>query len=391
MPPIRRPHLLLVESLPTIAGGQAAMVQLASGWHDDLKLSALLPSPGPLSEALSAQGIHCFFAEQGDYTLLRKTQRDVVSYARRLPRLITTTARLMREQEIDAIYANSARVFAWAAFGAALACRPAIWHHHALLADSTTLRLVTNVARLPTVRRIICASTAAQTQFASVAAKTVYIPYGINIDRFVPDPAARQRIRQELGLSADQWVVGMVGDLIPLKGQHTLIQAIQSTHGQKAQGSDSPPITALFIGAARHGEAESEGYAATLHTMAHSMAGDMIRFLGRRSDIPDLLNALDLLVVASSRETGPLALMESLACATPVVSTRVGIAPDLLHPDALFDYDDAQALRATLQRWLSDPARRAAVGAAGRARIVQELNLAHFQKRVLAEIKASLP
>ena len=105
-----------------------------------------------------------------------------------------------------------------------------------------------------------------------------------------------------------------------------------------------PPVTALLIGDARPGEAESEGYAATLR----KMAGPNVRFLGRRSDIPDLLNALDLLVVASSRETGPLVLMESLACATPVISTPVGIAPDLLPPDALFAVDDAQSLHDNL-------------------------------------------
>jgi glycosyltransferase involved in cell wall biosynthesis len=252
--------------------------------------------------------------------------------------------------------------------------------------------MVTTAAKWPTVRRIVCASTAAQQQFADrvskeVAAKTVVIPYGINTDRFAPDPAARQRVRQALGLRADEWVVGMVGDLIPLKGQHTLLAALQPSPDHDV----SRPITALLIGAARPREAESEAYAQSLQEMAGATAGEKVRFLGRRSDVPDLLNAIDLLVVASSRETGPQVLMESLACGTPAISTAVGIAPDLLPPDALFAYDDEQALRATLHRWLSDPDRRAATGAAGRARIVQELNLPRFQQRVLAEIQTSLP
>ena len=123
----------------------------------------------------------------------------------------------------------SARVFAWSAIAAALVKRPAIWHHHALLADSTTLRLVTNVARLPTVRRIVCASSAAQAQFTNVAAKTVMIPYGINTERFTPNPSARQRLREELSLDPQALIIGMVGDLIPLKGQETLINALQSS------------------------------------------------------------------------------------------------------------------------------------------------------------------
>ena len=382
MPPDQRPHLLLIESLPTIAGGQAALVQLASGWHDHFKFSALLPAPGPLADAFSSQGVNCFFTEQGDYTLLRKTTRDITAYAQRVPRLTNATLRLIGEQKIDLVYGNSARVFVWSAFAAALARRPIIWHHHALLADSTTLRLVTNVARLPTVRRIICASSEAQRQFSNVAPKTITIPYGINTERFQPDPAARQNIRQELGLAPDALVIGMVGDLIPLKGQETLLKAVLPQAGDAL-----PPITTLIIGAARPGEIESEAYAEGLR----GMAGPTVRFLGRRSDVPALLNALDLLVVASSRETGPLVLMESLACTTPVLSTPVGIAPDLLHTDALFPAGDAQTLRARLRQWLADPARRAAVGQAGRARVIQELSLPRFQARVLAEINAVLP
>jgi glycosyltransferase involved in cell wall biosynthesis len=383
LPRDQRPHLLLIESIPTIAGGQAAMVQLASGWHDALKISALLPGPGPLADALTSQGVTCFFAEQGDYTLLRKTRRDVTAYARRLPRLIFTTTRLIREQGIDMLYANSARTFAWAALAATLARRPVLWHHHALLADAKTLHLVTNVARLPAVRRVICSSSGAQAQFASVAAKTVVIPYGINTDRFAPNPAARQTTRQSLGLGPDQLVVGMVGDLIPLKGQDTLIKALQSS----PDSQDLPPVTTLLIGGPRPGEAESEAYAAHLQ----QIAGSNVRFLGRRSDIPDLLNAIDLLVVASSRETGPLVLLESLACTTPALSTPVGISPDLLPADAIFPVGDVQALRAALQRWLADPARRASVGTTGRTQVIQELSLPSYQSRVLAEIHAFLP
>jgi glycosyltransferase involved in cell wall biosynthesis len=375
--------LLLIESIPTIAGGQAAMVQLASGWHDVLKISALLPGPGPLADALTSQGVTCFFAEQGDYTLLRKTQRDVTAYARRLPRLISTTVRLIREQGIDMLYANSARVFTWAALAATLARCPVLWHHHALLADAKTLHLVTNVARLPAVRRVICSSSGAQAQFASVAAKTVVIPYGINTDRFAPNPTARQTIRQSLGLDPNELVVGMVGDLIPLKGQDTLIRALQGDPNNQ----NFPPVTTLFIGDPRPGEAESEAYAEHLK----QIAGPNVRFLGRRSDIPDLLNAIDLLVVASSRETGPLVLLESLACTTPALSTPVGISPDLLPADAIFPVGDDQALRAALQHWLADPLRRASVGSTGRAQVIQELSLPSYQSRVLAEIRTFLP
>lgn len=374
----RRPHLLLLESLPTIAGGQAALVQLARDWKQRFDQTALLPGPGPLAEALTAEGVHCVFAEQGDYTLVRKTARDWLTYGVRLPRLAWTAARLIRQAGIDLIYANSARTFIWAALGATWARTPVVWHHHGVLADGGTLRMVSSAARLPAVQRIICASEGAQAQFAAVAAKTTFIPYGIDTQLFAPDPDARLRLRQSLGLSPDDLVVGMVGDIIPLKRQGLLLQALQA---------EFPQVTCLFIGSPRAGEPESEAYAQELQRAA----GPRVHFLGRRRDIPALLNALDLLVVASTSETGPLVLMEALASGTPVISTPVGIAPQLLSADALFPVDDLTGLRTALARWLADPARRAATGRSGRTRIVEELSLARYQARVLAEIQPLLP
>jgi glycosyltransferase involved in cell wall biosynthesis len=321
--------------------------------------------------------VSTFFAEQGDYTLVRKTGRDRLRYGMRLPELAWTTARLIRRQGIDLVYANSARCFVWAGIGAALARTPIVWHHHGLLNDAATLKLVNATARLPAVRRILCASAAAQAQFPGVAAKTTVIPNGVDVDRFRPDPAGRADIRQSLGLGPDAWVIGMVGDLIPLKGQAVLLRALESL----------PQVTALLVGSPRPGEPESAAYAAQLA----AQAGPCIHFLGRRRDIPALLNALDLLVVASTTETGPLVLMEALACGVPVISTPVGIAPELLPAEALVPVGDVDSLAIALERWLADPARRAAVGAAGRARMVDELSLARFQARVLAEIQPFLP
>jgi glycosyltransferase involved in cell wall biosynthesis len=377
-------HLLLLESLPTIAGGQAVLVQLARGWQGRFRQSALLPGPGPLAQALTAHGVTCTFADQGDYTLLRKTGRDMLRYGLRLPTLAAATARLIRRTQVDLVYANSARTFVWAALGATWARTPVIWHHHGLLADATTLRLVNGAARLPAVRRILCASAAAQAQFAGTPEKTVLIPNGIDTDSFAPDPAARHAMRQALGIAPTQFVVGMVGDLIPLKGQDVLLGALQSS-------PELADMVCLLVGAARPGEAESELYAQRLTTLA----APNTQFLGRRSDIGALLNAFDLLVVASSRETGPLVLLEALACGTPVISTPVGIAPDLLPPDALVPVGDVAALRHALHRAAQQrrtaPEDVAALGAAGRAQVVNAFSLVRFQARVLAEIQPFLP
>ena len=372
--------LLFLEALPTISGGQAVLLSLASLLHRNYDLSILLPGEGPLAEALRALGVHCIFAPIGHYSLLHKTPMDILSYAVRLPWLTLFTWRLICREGINLVYANSARTFVWGTCAAALAGRPIIWHHHSLLTDRKTLDLLQFIGRWRTMRRVVAASGAAAAQFLILKNKVVVIPTGVDTELFRPDPVARTRIRTELGVSREAFTVGMVGDLIPLKGQHTLLEAAQA---------DPTRARYLVIGSARPGDDESNAYAARLH----QMAGDNVVFTGRREDLPAVLNALDLLVVASTSETGPLVLLEALACGVPVVSTPVGRAPELLSGDAcgeLFPIDDANALAQKLMALLNDIDRRTTMSRAARQCAIEHLSLETFRTRVLAEIAAAL-
>jgi len=377
----RKPGLLFLEALPTIAGGQTVLLNLIPALHEDYRIAVLLPGDGPLAAALRAAGVTCFFAPVGRYSLMRKSLRDVAAYALRTPLLALRSAQLIRQWGADLIYANSGPTFLWGALAAQLTGRPMIWHHHNLLADGKTLRLVQTAARLPAVRRIICVSAAARAQLPGAAAKTVVIRNGVDTERFRPDPAARAQIRQELGIPADAAVVGMVGDLIPLKGQATLLAALPALAVQH------PGAWMILVGDARTDDAESVQYAARLRGLATTQ----VKMLGRRSDLPAVLNALDLLVVASERETGPLVLLEALATGVPVISTPVGYAPDLLPADALFAVGDAPALAARLANWLGDPGQLAAAGDRSRQQAVAELSMARMQQQIAAELAALLP
>ena len=369
--------VLFLEALPTISGGQAVLVSLAAHLKEHYDLSALLPGEGPLAEALRQHDTRCYFAPLGSYTLVRKTVTDMLNYAVRFPWLALFTWRLVCRDRVNLVYANSTRTFTWGTLAAALAGRPILWHHHSLLADRKTLALLQFIGHRRTVQRIIAVSEAAAAQFPSLKNKVVVIPTGVDTELFRPDPVARTRVRTEFGLSREAFVVGMVGDLIPLKGQHTLLEAART---------DPSEARYIVIGSARPGDDESNAYAARLH----QMAGNNVIFAGRREDLPAALNALDLLVIASTTETGPLVLLEALACGVPVVSTPVGRAPELLPPEALFPINDAVALADRLQSWRADPSRQQAARSAARTLAEEQLRLEQFHVRVRAEIELAL-
>lgn len=366
--------ILFLEALPTISGGQAVLLNLIPELRKDYNLVALLPHEGPFSEALQVLQVPYYFAPVGQYSLVRKTAWDVVNYTLRFPWLILFTWRLIRSQHVDLVYANSGRTFLWGTLAAMVAGCPVIWHHHNLFADGKTLTLLNLTGRLPTVRRIICVSDAASQQFPGLTHKTVVIPTGVNIQQFHPNSVLGENVRRELNIAVDKKVVGIIGDIIPLKGQHIVLNAI----------SKAPPnVQYLVVGDIRPGDEESQQY----FNYLREVALDNVIFTGRRKDMVSILNALDLLVIASERETGPLVLLEALACGIPVISTPVGRASGLLSPENLFPIGDATALADRLRFWLTNGKKLQTAGCLARDLAKAQLSLEQSHHSIRVEIE----
>jgi glycosyltransferase involved in cell wall biosynthesis len=100
-------------------------------------------------------------------------------------------------------------------------------------------------------------------------------------------------------------------------------------------------------------------------------------FLGERSDIPDLLAAADLLVLPSLYEGLPLAVLEGMAAARPVIATAIGGTSEAIETERsglLVPPSDPQALASAIRRVRSDPALAHRLAAAGRERVVREFS-----------------
>jgi glycosyltransferase involved in cell wall biosynthesis len=109
-----------------------------------------------------------------------------------------------------------------------------------------------------------------------------------------------------------------------------------------------------------------------LTELVHSLGvQDRLLLLGYRSDAPDVLAALDVAVSSSAFEGSPLAVMEYMESARPIVATRVGGVPDLIEDGLhglLVDPGDDAALTAAIRRMLSDREAAGRMGQAARER-----------------------
>lgn len=158
-----------------------------------------------------------------------------------------------------------------------------------------------------------------------------------------------------------------VGGFSPHKNLHLLLDAFRSL---LAQG-EFPDLQLLLVGDYQ-GDVFHSAYESLRQDVRRYRLDDRVCFSGYVSDeaLVDLYNQADLLVLPSLEEGFGLPAFEAAACGTPVVTSSVGPAADLLGPAAWsFPPHDVGVLTDGLRDLLNDPARRRAMGAAGRERV----------------------
>ncbi|TMB00956.1 MAG: glycosyltransferase family 4 protein [Deltaproteobacteria bacterium] len=198
---------------------------------------------------------------------------------------------------------------------------------------------------------------------------------GLDLTRFRParDPAT---VRTELGLGADQPAIGMAVNIQPWKGQDVTLRAVA------ALAEEFPDLVCVLAGGVVRG---AEPFAAALDEFVHARRlGGRVRFLGPRSDIPDLLSALDVVVHASVLpEPFGRILIEAMALGKPVVASNAGGVPEIVvdgRTGVLVPPRDDAALARALGMLLRDPARRARMGAEARERVREHFSVERFAR-----------
>jgi glycosyltransferase involved in cell wall biosynthesis len=200
--------------------------------------------------------------------------------------------------------------------------------------------------------------------------KLVLLGNGVDLERFDPDrvgPGARAARRAELGARADDVVVGLVGRLVWEKGYREVFAAAARLRDRV------PAARVVVIGPLDLDKAD----AVTEADLDAARAGGAITFLGARSDVEELYAAMDVFVLASYREGFPRAAMEAAAMGLPVVVTDIRGGRQVVDHDRtglLVPVRDAEALAAAIAALAADPARRAAMGVAARAKARREFD-----------------
>lgn len=196
----------------------------------------------------------------------------------------------------------------------------------------------------------------------------VHIPLGLDLQPFLDPP--RGLLRRELGLADGERLVGIIGRLVPIKAVDLFLDAAAILHDRY------PDVHFLIVG---DGDERDR-----LCERADELGlGSTVRFLGWRADVTAVYADCDVVVLTSRNEGTPVSLIEALACARPVVATRVGGVADLLGDCGLLvETGDATAVAAAVERLLGDPLLSMQLGAAGRQRVYPRYDQSELVARI---------
>lgn len=154
------------------------------------------------------------------------------------------------------------------------------------------------------------------------------------------------RVRDELRLDPAEFLMVAVGNLYPVKGHEVLLRAL----GQLVSEAPDSSWRLAIVG---RGEEEP-----ALTTLAADLGlDDRVHLLGYRADVADILAAADAFVMPSLSEGMPLALLEAMFAAKPVVASEVGGVPEVVRSGRealLVPPGDPTTLRRAIQLLLSD-------------------------------------
>ncbi|MHB8111270.1 MAG: glycosyltransferase [Syntrophorhabdaceae bacterium] len=196
--------------------------------------------------------------------------------------------------------------------------------------------------------------------------KIITIYNGLNANVFNPGKTS-PTLRGELNLRDDQPLIGLIANFDYRKGHHDFVKACAIIHKRHPD--------AKFVIAGSTSLTDNFEYYQSIREMVdhEGLSGNMV-FLGARSDIPQILKSLDVVVQSSLTEAGPRVPLEAMAMECPLVVTDAGgSSEEVINEQTGFvvPIGDVGAIAATTMRLLSDPALCAKIGNAGRKRVLR--------------------
>jgi glycosyltransferase involved in cell wall biosynthesis len=334
----------------------------------------VLPHDGVLVEDIKALGIPVFIMNLGVLRRKYMTPWGIVGRVFLWISAIRKLRQLTTIHNIQRVYINSANVI----IGPALKQKnqtELVWHLHEIVEHPSVLKnLLADLIKR--ANKVIAVSKATQQFWQTATNKKVELLYnGMDLSKYT-NASANKTIIIPNASPNETWV-GMIGRVQAWKGQDYFLDIIEE---YLTQNPSDTTTRFLIVGDAYPGY---ENLAIEL-ALAIERKGlhKRVTYLGYRSDIPQLLSALDVLVLPStSPDPLPTVVLEAMAADKPVLATAQGGALEMVvdqETGRFMPIENAKEAVAILAELLQDKERLNEMGTAGRRRVEKEFSAAAF-------------
>jgi glycosyltransferase involved in cell wall biosynthesis len=232
------------------------------------------------------------------------------------------------------------------------------------------------------LKYIFCISKAVQSNltnhgFPQEQIKLLY--NGLDPQNFIAVKSKRQ-ILKPLGIGNDSKIVGIVGNIKPWKGQEIVVQAMNIVHQYDKSAR------CLIVGGVSKNPHEIAFFEHLKSTVKALNLNDTIIFTGMRSDIPSIVNTLDVLIHASlAPEPFGRVLLEGMALNKPVITNDIGAGPEIVvdnETGLVVKHHDFEALANAILWILNNPEKAEEMGTRGRIRLEEHFHIRKHIERV---------
>lgn len=174
--------------------------------------------------------------------------------------------------------------------------------------------------------------------------KLVVIQNGYDLKKFKLDREARLRVREELKIRKGEFLIGTVGRYDPQKDHLNLLKSLKILLKKNIN------FKCILVG-----KGLTSSNTVLLEDINRLKLNNNIILGGIRSDIPAIMNALDLHILPSAYGEGfPNVVAEAMACGTPCIATDVGDAREIvLNNDFLVEVKNAHELASKIEKYYS--------------------------------------
>lgn len=354
-------------------GAELALLHLMQEGRDlGVEWIVLFLEDGPMVAQISALGIR---TEQVTAGHLRQVHQFALSVGR--------IAWFARSHRVQAILSWMGKPHFYGAPAALLAGVPSLWFQMGL--PTSRSRMDRMIARLPARGIVACSEFVARAQAHLSPGRPIRaVHLAAELDRFdaarLPTPTA---MRARLKLPSGP-LIGIVGRMQRWKGMHTLVEAMPAVLTR------FPEAHAVIVGG---DHALEEDYSDYLRGRIQALKiADRVILAGLQRNVPEWMQAFDVIVHASDREPFGIVIVEAMALGKPVIAGAEGGPTEILSDGIdglLCPFEDSERLATAILRYLEDPAfaERMAQAACRRA---QEFSTRRYAERVTQAVQELL-